>query len=131
MYMKEPLKKVGIPVNCPLCGDEVRVTQIKCSGCGSEINGSFKRDGLEMLPDEYRKFIVVFLKHRGTIKAVEAELGVSYPTINRMLENINQMLGAVRAAGPQLDRKQILDAIERGEMSVKEATEMLKKSQEP
>lgn len=83
-----------------------------------------------MLPEEYRKFIVVFLKHRGTIKAVEAELGVSYPTINRMLENINQMLGAVQANGPQLDRKQILDAIERGEMSVKEATEMLKKSNE-
>lgn len=123
--MKDKIKQVGIPVNCPLCGDEVRVTQIKCSGCGSEINGSFKRDGLELLPNEYRKFIVVFLKHRGTIKAVEAELGVSYPTINRMLENINQMLGQVQAAGPQLDRKQILDAIERGEMSVKEATEML------
>ena len=126
--MKEKTRQVGIPISCPLCGDEVRVTQIKCAGCGSEINGSFRRDGLEMLPEEYRKFIVVFLKHRGTIKAVEAELGVSYPTINRMLENINQMLGAVQAAGPQLDRKQILDAIERGEMSVKEATEMLKKS---
>jgi hypothetical protein len=123
--MKDKSRQVGIPASCPLCGDEVRVTQIKCSGCGSEINGSFKRDGLEMLPEEYRKFIVVFLKQRGTIKAVEAELGVSYPTINRMLENINQMLGAVQTTGPQLDRKQILDAIERGEMSVKEATEML------
>jgi len=126
--MKEKTRQVGIPVSCPLCGDEVWVTQIRCSGCGSEINGSFRRDGLEMLPEEYRKFIIVFLKHRGTIKAVEAELGVSYPTINRMLENINQMLGPIQAAGPQLDRKQILDAIERGEMSVKEATEMLKKS---
>jgi hypothetical protein len=128
--MKDKLKQVGIPVNCPLCGDEVRVTQIKCAGCGSEINGSFKRDGLETLPEEYRKFIVVFLKHRGTIKAVEAELGVSYPTINRMLENINQMLGPTRAESVGLDRKQILDAIERGEMTVKDATEMLKKSNE-
>lgn len=78
-----------------------------------------------MLPVEYQKFIAVFLRHRGNIKAVEKELGISYPTINKMLETINRMLESLSEEKP-LDRKEILDAIDKGEMSVRDATYILK-----
>lgn len=78
-----------------------------------------------MLPAEYQKFIAVFLRHRGNIKAVEKELGISYPTINKMLDSTNAILGMAVQEKP-LTRKEILDSIEKGEMSVKEATFILK-----
>ena len=123
--MGKKIKHVDLPVSCPLCGEPIEVTRIKCSGCGSEINGSFKAGGFGLLPVEYQKFIAVFLRHRGNIKAVEKELGISYPTINKMLEAINKMLETSVEEKP-LDRKEILDAIDKGEMTVRDATYILK-----
>jgi len=119
--------QLNLPSGCPLCGEAIEVTQIRCMGCGSEITGSFKAEGMSTLPAEYQKFIAVFLRHRGNIRAVEKELGISYPTINKMLDSINAMLNATAPAQEKpLTRKEILDAIERGEMSVKDATFILK-----
>jgi hypothetical protein len=123
--MPEVIEQLSLPAGCPLCGDSITVTQIRCTGCGSEIKGSFATAGLGVLPVEYQKFITVFLRHRGNISQVEKELGISYPTINKMLDSINK---ALNSAAPQkpLTRKEILDSIEKGEMSVKEATFILK-----
>ena len=123
--MSKKAKQVDLPVSCPLCGEAIEVTRIKCSGCGSEINGSFKAGGFTLLPVEYQKFIAVFLRHRGNISAVEKDLGISYPTINKMLEAVNRMLESSVEEKP-LDRKEILDAIDKGEMSVRDATYILK-----
>jgi len=123
--MGRKVKQVDLPGSCPLCGEPIEITRIKCSGCGSEINGSFKAGGFGLLPIEYQKFIAVFLRHRGNIKAVEKELGISYPTINKMLETINRLLGSVTEEKP-LNRKEILDAIDKGEISVRDAAYILK-----
>ena len=123
--MSKDIKQLKLPASCPFCGDLINVTRIKCNGCGSEINGSFKTGGLTALPVEYQKFITVFLRHRGNIKQVEKELGISYPTINKMLDSINNILKGTVAEKP-LSRREILDSIDKGEMSVKDATYILK-----
>ena len=122
-------KQLNLPPNCPLCGEVIEVKRIKCVGCGSEINGSFKAGGLTELPVEYQKFITVFLRQRGNIKQVEKELGISYPTINKMLDSINNILRGTAEERP-LSRKEILDSIDKGEMSVKDATYILKTRKE-
>lgn len=125
--MSKEVKQLNLPPSCPLCGELIEITRIKCSGCGSEINGSFKTGGFRLLPIEYQKFITVFLRHRGNIKQVEKELSISYPTINKMLDSINTMLDSTSTAREKpLTRREILDSIERGEMSVKDATFILK-----
>ncbi len=124
--MSDTSKQLNLPAACPLCGNSIAVTQIKCAGCGSEINGSFAAAGLVSLPIEYQKFITVFLRHRGNISQVEKELGISYPTINKMLDTVNNVLSVAAPQQKPLTRKEILDSIERGEMSVKEATFILK-----
>ena len=78
-----------------------------------------------MLPAEYQKFIAVFVRHRGNIKGVEKELGISYPTINKMLDSINNILKST-IGEKTLSRKEILDSIDKGEMSVKDAALILK-----
>lgn len=123
--MSKENKQLNLPSSCPLCGEPIEVTRIKCGGCGIEINGSFKTGGLTALPVEYQKFITVFLRQRGNIKQVEKELGISYPTINKMLDSINNILKGTAAERP-LSRKEILDSIDKGEMSVKDATYILK-----
>ena len=123
--MGKDIKQLKLPVGCPFCGEMIEITRIRCSGCNSEIHGSFSAGGLTALPVEYQKFITVFLRQRGNIKQVEKELGISYPTINKMLDSINNILKGTVAERP-LSRKEILDSIDKGEMSVKDATYILK-----
>ena len=123
--MSKKVKQLNLPSSCPYCGEPIEVTRIECRECGIEINGSFKAGGLTALPVEYQKFITVFLRQRGNIKQVEKELGISYPTINKMLDSINNILKGTAAEKP-LSRKEILDSIDKGEMSVKDATYILK-----
>lgn len=123
--MSDKSSKVDLPAACPLCNGQVRITQIRCDCCSSEINSTFVTGALGKLPAEYQKFIAVFLRHRGNIKQVEKEIGISYPTINKMLEGINRSLGSEEIS-PAPSRKEILDAIDKGEMSVKDATFILK-----
>lgn len=123
--MEDKSSNIDLPADCPLCGGEVRITQIRCQSCDSEINSRFETSALGKLPAEYQKFITVFLRHRGNIKQVEKEIGISYPTINKMLEGINRLLGAEKTQSAP-SRKEILDAIEKGEISVKDATIILK-----
>jgi len=122
--MSKKHKQLAVPPNCPLCGESIEITRIRCTACQSEISGCFGIGGLE-LPVECQKFIKVFLRHRGNIKAVESELGISYPTINKMLDQVNAMLQATPDEKP-LSRREILDAIEKGQMTVKDATYILK-----
>lgn len=127
--MDKKIKEILMPSSCPLCGDTVRITRFECTGCGSEVQGTFLTEGIFSLPLEYQKFILVFLAHRGNLKSIEKELGISYPTINKMLDTINQMLQQAEAKMPvqsKLSRKEILDAIDKGQISVKEATSLLK-----
>ena len=89
------------------------------------MNGVFKPGDFGLLPIEYQKFISVFLRQRGNIKAVEKELGISYPTINKMLDSINKIL----KSGPEqtpLSRREVLDAIEKGDTYTKDAAYILK-----
>ncbi len=130
--MNKKTKDILLPSSCPFCGENVVVTRFECTGCGRQVQGSFRAEGVFSLPVEYQKFIVVFLAQRGNLKSIEKELGISYPTINKMLDTINLMLEQSETIAPmhtKLSRKDILEAIDKGQMSVKEAASLLKNQQ--
>ncbi len=118
---------------CPVCGGELRVTRLRCVNCDSELSGSFTMSRLTRLKPEQWRFVEVFLKNEGTIKDVEAELGISYPTVRaRLREDIRALGFDVRgdardeAAAQDADRrKDVLDALARKEISVEDAARQL------
>ena len=62
---------------------------------------------------------------RGNIKEVEKELGISYPTVRKKLDEIIHALGYASQA-ERVKREEILDAIDKGEISAKEGIALLK-----
>jgi hypothetical protein len=66
---------------------------------------------------------MVFLRCQGKIRDVEKELGISYPTVCKRLDLVNELLGNTSAP---VKRSQILEQLERGEINVQEATQLLK-----
>lgn len=117
--------------NCPVCGDDMKITSLKCFTCKTTINGNFNLDRFSNLTNDQLQFIEVFIKSRGNIKEVERELGISYPTVRNKLDEVIKALGYNIKESPEDDtavkRKEILSALERGEINSEEAVKKLKK----
>lgn len=113
---------------CPVCSGETEITKISCDECGTTIEGHFQLCKFCKLTAEQKTFIDVFIKCRGNIKEVEKELGVSYPTVKNKLEDVAGALGHKTESEPVSSnkRKEILDMINNGEISVEDAVGMLK-----
>lgn len=118
---------------CPVCGQNTEVTAISCNECGTRIEGHFQLCRFCRLTQEQKSFIETFVKCRGNIKEVEKELGISYPTVKSRLEDAANALGYINTQDFSYDesetsehRKEILDQLENGEISVEEAVDLLK-----
>lgn len=111
---------------CPVCGNPLTVTRLKCSGCSTVIENDFKLSRFESLKAEQLNFIEVFLKCRGNIKDVEKELGVSYPTVRAKLDDVIQAMGFNAGKKNTPSSKEILDLLEGDQISVEQAVDMLK-----
>lgn len=113
---------------CPVCGSVTEVSKISCNSCDTVIEGRFQLCKFCRLTPEQKAFIDVFIKCRGNIKEVEKELGVSYPTVKNRLEDVAAALGHKGEAEPASagKKKEILDMLNKGEISVEEALNLLK-----
>ncbi|MDO5063238.1 MAG: DUF2089 domain-containing protein [Peptostreptococcaceae bacterium] len=114
---------------CPVCNNRMKVVNLHCDGCGTGVSGEFELDKFSYLSKEEKYFIEVFIKKRGNIKEIEKELGISYPTVRRNLDQVIESLGyMVERDGPQNSEKEkerIMEQLSKGEISASEAMELL------
>lgn len=132
-------KKYPVISECPVCHHDLEVVQLACSHCSTEIKGNFTLSKFNYLDTEKLYFIEVFVKNRGNIKAIEKEMGYSYPTIKKMLDDVVAGLGyqvdgkempeeeKEEENTPTLSRVEILEKIDKGEITVEEAAKLLAK----
>lgn len=113
--------------HCPVCDNEFRVTKLTCRACGSSLEGDFELCKFCRLNPEQREFVEVFIASRGNIREVERVLGISYPTVRGRLDDVIRALGyRVQRSAESVDRKAILEALDRGEISAEEALKKLR-----
>lgn len=121
---------------CPVCNGSLKVMRLKCSKCNTVIENEFSFNKFTDLSKEQLNFLEVFLMCRGNIKDVEKELKISYPTVRAKLDELINELGLqrekVKPVDPvkdvsRKDNKEILDKLEKGEISPDEALELLRK----
>ena len=65
----------------------------------------------------------MFLRCRGNIREVEKELGISYPTVCKRLDLVNKILNN---ESRRMNARSILEQVERGEISAREAAQILR-----
>lgn len=73
---------------CPACGDDLKISTIKCCGCGLEIKNDFELTPFDRLNPEQYTFLIEFLKSQGNLKSVQNTLGLSYPTAKKKLSQL-------------------------------------------
>lgn len=116
--------KKNFTSKCPFCSGELSVGRLDCKECKTRIETSLPVPEFFRLPGDLQDFVMVFLACRGNIREVEKELGISYPTVCKKLDLVNEILGN-RPSRP-LDTASILEQVEKGELSAREATQILK-----
>jgi len=125
-----------MPGHCPVCGEALHVTGLRCSNCDTSIEGHFALGRLSHLNADQLNFVETFLRCEGTIKRVEKELGISYPTVRARLEEVIRTMGFevisdfVQPSGSisEARRGEILDQLSRGEITSEEAITLLQGS---
>ena len=113
--------------SCPVCHSELVVTRLECKKCNTYIGGQFELCPLCRLEQSDREFVLTFIKCRGSIKDVEKELGISYPTVKNRLNAVIEALGFAVEDENRVDRMAVLEEIEKGTISAKDGIEILRK----
>ena len=119
-------KVIGI---CPVCGENLNVSVLKCDGCNTSIHGNFTLSKFDYLSVSQQEFALVFIKNGGNIKLIEKELNISYPTVKKNLDELINALGFEKIneiEAVKLTKDDIYRALKNGEITFEEAEEMLK-----
>lgn len=120
------------PSKCPVCGEELVVSRLVCPRCSAELTGSFAACRYCALNEKLKLFLETFLKSRGNIKEVERSLSISYPTVKGLLDELLAALFPEEApAEPALSSTEVLDRLEKGEITAAEAAELLLRNKTP
>lgn len=111
---------------CPICQSDLKVTKLQCTHCKTEIGGAFQLSKFNYLKKEDLYFIEVFIKNRGNIKQIEKELGISYPTVKKTLDDVIVNLGYEVSEEDRMKKEEVFKKLEKGEISALEAAKLIK-----
>jgi len=109
-------------------GQPLVVERVRLLGKDIVVEGSFELPQLARLSMEDQVFITAFVRSHGSIKEMEQVFGVSYPTIKSRLTRIANSLPFVES-NPTPSRTEILDRLQRGEITAQDAIRELESSQ--
>ena len=81
-----------LPCNCPSCQSYLKVKNLKCENCQTEVSGMFELPVMARLSSDDQQFILQFVKCSGSLKDMAKYLNLSYPTVRNLLDDIIERL---------------------------------------
>jgi hypothetical protein len=106
-------------------GQTFTIEKVKLLDRDIAIEGRFALPPLAKLTAADQLFVTAFVRSHGSIKEMEALFGISYPTVKNRLNAISAQLPFVDVDPPS-PGKDVLDQLDKGEISVEEALTKLK-----
>ncbi len=113
---------------CPICKEKLIVKTLKCNHCDTEITGEFELNPFDYLSKDQLDFALVFIKNQGNIKSIEKDLGISYPTVKKNIDELCNSLNikAISYVDNNDDlREKTKRQLKNGEITFEEAERIL------
>jgi len=108
-------------------GQAFVVERVRIVASGVAVEGQFEPPQLAQLSVDDQVFVAAFVRSHGSIKEMERIFGVSYPTVKSRLNRIAEHLDFVDI-DPAPAGADVIDRLQRGEISAQEALAELKRS---
>lgn len=131
-----------ILTRCPVCEAALKVTELTCLRCKTQVRSTFDTCRFCSLAPEHLAFVELFLRNEGNLSRVEKQLGLSYPTVRNKLSAALAALGFTEeveskseaghveeeGSDPEMlqRRRNVLEALARGDIRAEEAAELLR-----
>ena len=118
--------------NCPICKEQLEVTQLHCRQCDTKISGHYYLGRFSGLTPEQMDFVELFVRCEGKINRVCNELCLSYPVVRAQLTDVIESMGySIGDDEPppnitREERKKILAKVSAGTISAAKAAELLR-----
>jgi hypothetical protein len=77
-----------LPIVCPSCENALRVSQMKCDLCETEVNGNYDLPLYLKLTRDEQDFVLEFFLSSGSIKEMAKQAGNSYPTMRNKMDDL-------------------------------------------
>lgn len=114
---------------CPICHDKLVVKTLRCNHCDTEITGDFTLNPFDYLSKEQLDFALVFIKNQGNIKNIEKDLGISYPTVKKNIEELCKALNMKTTVNNDMSLEELREDTKRrlknGEITFEDAERIL------
>lgn len=91
-YFVKKTKTMRLPCKCPSCERQLKVKAMKCEHCETEVTGLYDLPVINHLSADEQDFILHFVKTSGSLKEMAKHLGLSYPTVRNILDEIIKKL---------------------------------------
>lgn len=114
---------------CPVCNGSLYISELSCRECEVKIRGEFEVPVFARLTDEEREFLMIFLRSRGSLRDVQRELALSYPTVRSRLDALLAKMGIVTSRASQEEISDVLNKLEAGELSAENAIKLIRKEE--
>jgi hypothetical protein len=120
---------------CPICGGEITVTRLHCGDCDTTFEGRFAGGPFSQLSQDQLDYVELFVRCEGKLKYMAEILKVSYPTVRSRLLEVIRAMGYEPGANDEpvaglsnIDRKRILENLDKGEITLEKAMALLQES---
>ena len=114
---------------CPSCGGELDITRLNCTSCETIVLGKYEPCPFCKLSPQTTEFLLTFVQCRGNVKEMERELGISYWTVRRRVDELIAELGVEARPDEEVDTTSqeldILDQVSQGTIDATKAAEIL------
>ena len=84
-----------LPKKCPSCEGILKVKQLQCEACETQVTGVYALPQLTILSTPDQEFILDFVKASGSLKVMAQKMGLSYPTVRNKLDEIIDRLDEI------------------------------------
>lgn len=90
-----------LPQTCPSCAAQLQVKTLKCEECGTQIDGEYPLPVLARLSKDDQSFVLEFVKNSGSLKEMAKTMGLSYPTVRNLLDDLIGRIASLETDKPK------------------------------
>lgn len=132
------MSNIDSNILCPSCQGFLNPAVLHCGHCDIRVEGPFKLNEFATLPPEELHFLRIFIRCEGRVRDMEPALGLSYPTIRSRLTQLKNKLSmemekpddttkTPKKDPPIRTTEEILELLDKGEVSFEQAMKLIKK----